>query len=95
MRYSIHVYKSLQNNISSKKQMFLKIQRFKSKIKSYLEKQIQKDNQISLTRTSCDKAWYVHVWWNIVAKSIFLSTIKSKGRWKLKKIKNLILIQYI
>ena len=36
-----------------------------------------------LTRTSCARAWYVHVWWKGVARSKLRSRITSSGRWKL------------
>ena len=36
-----------------------------------------------LTRTSCTRAWYVHVWCKGVHRSMLRSKITSTGRWKL------------
>lgn len=42
------------------------------------------------TRTSCTKAWYVHVWWSGVHRSMLRSNITNTGRWKLKISKRLL-----
>jgi len=38
-----------------------------------------------LTSTSCASAWYVHVWWNGVVRSMFRSSMTSRGLWKLNR----------
>ncbi len=55
----------------------------KSKKDRFYEELFVLWTKISLTKTSCARAWYVHVWWNGVAKSTFLSRITSNGLWKL------------
>ena len=40
---------------------------------------------VQLTRTSWASAWYVHVWWNGVARSMLRSRSTNSGRWKLEK----------